>query len=366
MDSLDLKYFISFLVGLGTSPLFILIPLYAKELGATDMMLSVVVASFFAASMLSYFIFGRYSDVRAVRKALVVAGLLLLTITLALHYFANTIDFLLLIRFISGITAGVYTGPMLAYMSANKEYRTHLSSFYGFGSLGWAFGFFICTSLLKYFSFTEIFSIFSIPVFIAFLLSTQIKKEKLERIEVPLIPIALIKRNFSLYTSFFIRHISAHAIFAFLPIFLLFLGAPKELIGPLFALNPIVQFFVMNSIPKLKWGSRAIFRAGFLLSTISFFVVALSPNYYFILIPMVLIGIGWSFLSVGANLVLIERNIEKATVTGLLWGISSLALIIGPIMGGALVVSFGLREMIFVASAISFFALVIEVLLKKK
>ncbi len=365
MDSLDLKYFISFLVGLGTSAFFLLIPLYARELGADDITLGIVVASFFAASMLSYVIFGRYSDVYAIRKALIVSGLLIMSVTLALHYFARTTEFLLLIRFLAGIAAGIYSGPILAYMAADKAYRTHLSAFHGFGSLGWAFGFFAATYFLKYFSFSEIFLAFSVPIFVAFLLSTKIKKEKIDRIDVPLIPIKLIKKNFSLYISFFVRHISAHAMFTFLPLFILFLGAPTELVGPLFALNPFIQFFAMNYIPKLKYDSRTIFRAGLLLSTVSLFAVGFSPTYLFILIPMVLIGISWSFLSVGANLVLVEDNIEKATVTGILWSISSLALIIGPILGGILSTAFGMQEMILIAAGTSFFAFVIEHLLKR-
>jgi len=366
MDSIDLKYTISFLVGLGTSSYFVLIPLYVMgSLSGTGIMLGIVIASFYVATMLSYIIFGRYSDVRAVRKVLIVSGLLLMSVAFALYFFANSVNSLLLLRFLSGIASGIYTGPMLAYMASSKEYRTHLSAFYGFGSLGWVFGFFAATSLLKYYGYTQIFLFFSLPLFFAFLISTKIEKEKIARLDVPLLPVKLIKKNFSLYISFFVRHTSAHAMFAFLPIFMLFLKAPLVLVGPLYAVNPLVQFFVMSSIPKLKWTSRAIFRAGLLLSTIAFFVVGLSPNYYFIIVPMALIGVAWSFLSVGANLVLIEKNVEKATVTGLLFSVSSLAIIIGPLMGGALATAFGLREMILIASTLSLFAFLIEVLLKK-
>ena len=98
--SYHLKYLISFLTGLGTSGFFILLPLYVKDLHGNDVMISVVVASGYAASMITYALSGRYSDLYATRKVLIIIGLFLTAVTLALHYFALTIASLLIVRFL--------------------------------------------------------------------------------------------------------------------------------------------------------------------------------------------------------------------------------------------------------------------------
>src|SRR3989344_5002801 len=126
MDSFKLKYIISFLTGIGTSAFFLLTPLYINELRANDFTLSIVVASFFFASMLSYVFFGRYSDARAVRKNLIVIGLLLMSIAYALHFFANSVWLLLMVRLFAGAASGIYAGPILAYLASGREYKVHL------------------------------------------------------------------------------------------------------------------------------------------------------------------------------------------------------------------------------------------------
>ncbi len=362
---IDLKNQISFFVNIAVGSFFVLIPLLVNELGGKNLTVGIVIASFYVASLMSYTFFGRYSDLRAIRKAIIIAGLFLVTIAVALHYFATGINSLLAIRLFYGFAAGIYMGPLLAYTASGNEYRSNVSFFYGFGSLGWAIGFFAGTYLLKFFEYQTVFALFSIPAFVAFLISTRIEKEKLSSVTVPVLPVALIRKNLAVYLSFFVRHAAAQAVFAFLPIYLLFLGAPLTIVGPILALNPLVQFFVMSSIPKLKWSSRTIYRAGLVLSAVAFFVVAFSPTYYFILVPMAIIGFAWAFLLVGSNLILVENNVEKATVTGLFWSTSSLALIIGPLLGGALTGAFGLRMMILVISFIALSSFFVELLLVK-
>ncbi len=365
MNSAHLKYAISFLTGIGTSAFAIILPLYVKDLGGTDATVSLVIAAGFAASMLTYAAAGRYSDLYATRKIVILAGLLLTALTLALHYFAVNIVSLFFVRFLYGLASGIFAAPLIAYTASGDDYKKNMSVFYGFGSLGMAVAFFLATPLLKYFKFTEISLMLAVPILLSFALAFKIQKEKISRVKVPLIPVQLIKRNLAVYLAFFIRHVCAQAMFPFLPIFALELGAPLLIVGPLLALNPFVQFFVMSSIPKIKTSSRNIFRAGLILSTAMLFGVALSPSYQFLLIPMILVGFAWSFLSVGANLVLVEENVEKATVSGLFWSAASFALIIGPLLGGALATLFNLRIMILIISVLSLLALGIDKFLKK-
>ena len=52
----------------------------------------------------------------------------------------------------------------------------------------------------------------------------------------------------------------------------------------------------------------------------------------------ILLGVSWATLYVGSLKFVMERNVERATSTGLLNSVMSICAIIGPLIGGSVVV----------------------------
>src|SRR3989344_1541438 len=113
MNSDKIKHLIAFLVGIGSGALPLYLPVIAQNFGANFTLIGALGGIHAFTSGISYYYFGRFSDLRAVRKVLISAGLFLLFIFGVLHYFANSLESLFFVRALIGIAAGLYTGPMI-------------------------------------------------------------------------------------------------------------------------------------------------------------------------------------------------------------------------------------------------------------
>lgn len=368
MNQINLKHIISFLVGIGASALPLYLPVFAKDLGASFSTIGAITAIYAITSGLSFYYFGRFSDLRAIRKVLIVAGLLGLFVFGAAHYIANSVSSLFLIRALHGVAIGMYTGPMIAYLSADgNNLRRGISHFLSYSALGWAVGAFGAGYAANFFSYNLIFLLSSIPFLLAFIVGLHIEREKISTIYVPFFPLHLIKKNIMVYLAFLIRNITAHAIWAIFAVYILSLnGGSPTTVAVVLGINPLAQFFIMRAIPKMPYSSATFVKIGLAVSTFAFFTIGLAPTAYYLILSMSVIAVSWSFLYVGTNLYLLERNPEKATVSGLLQSTISLAMVVGPLAGGLLSDLFGMRKMILIASAVSLIALVAEFLYQNK
>jgi hypothetical protein len=82
----------------------------------------------------------------------------------------------------------------------------------------------------------------------------------------------------STFISVLIRHIGAHMIWAFWPLFLQQLGADYFWIGVTSAINTGTQFLVMYFLTDRGW-STGLLRLGLLLSSVTFITFALAPQF---------------------------------------------------------------------------------------
>jgi predicted MFS family arabinose efflux permease len=74
---------------------------------------------------------------------------------------------------------------------------------------------------------------------------------------------------------------------------------------------------------------------------------------------MILIAFGWSFLYVGANQLVVQRSIEKASSAGLLNCTTSAADIAGSMIGGMIMQYFGFRQTMVFAVICSILAMMV-------
>jgi len=328
---------INFLTESAIASSLLFIPIFAKELKATDFEIGLIGAFYGLAMFLSFYIFGRLSDIHG-RKNFLIFGLLASIISFPLQALAQTPFQLLLARVLVGFCIGIFPAALIAYIyDLNKK----IGKFTSFGSLGWAVGQFLAGILAISWKIFSLGSLFFILAFI-FALKMEIPKVSLR---VPLFPLKIIKNSFPVYLSFFLRHSGAHMIWTIFPLYLASFGISKFWIGIIYFTNSFFQFLIMPRLDNLK--SKNLVISGFILSAITFYSFTLASNPLQFLPTQILLAFSWSLLYVGSLKLVLEKNIEKASATGLLKSTLSLAAILGPISGGILSQYFGYLACIF-------------------
>jgi MFS family permease len=152
---------------------------------------------------------------------------------------------------------------------------------------------------------------------------------------VPFFPKDVISRNVPIYLMIFIRHTGANMVWVILPLFLQEVRGFDDLqLGIIYALNPFVQFAVMQRIDRYR--SAPLVVVGLLASIATFILLTVAVDFLSILLTQVVLGFAWATLYVGSLKFIMETNPEVGTAGGLFNSVLSIASIVGPIMGGFL------------------------------
>lgn len=342
---------IQFLTSAALMSSVIFIPNLAEEFNASYVEIGIIVAAYNLAFFISSYLFGRASDIYG-RMVFLQAGLIISAILFLLQIFANDLTSLLIVRALAGFGAGIFPPALIAHVYDSKR---SLGKFSAYGSLGWALGSLVAGFIAVY---SSIFIISSLMFAISLFLSLNIQHAPKRHLKVPFFPTKIIKKNFKIYFSFFLRHLGAVSVWAVFPLYLVYLGADKFWIGILYAVNSISQFFVMQKIDKFD--SELLIRVGLILSIAVFFLYALATDYYQVIPVQVLLAISWSCLYVGSLTSLMKRNIETATSAGILNSVISISGVFGPIIAGITSEFLGLKFLMYLASILSLIGLFIN------
>jgi len=345
---------IQFLIYAASMASMIFIPvLAAREFGATNFEIGLITAGYGLAVFLSSYIFGRASDIYG-RRIFIKLGLILAAIFFFTQIFAGSVLSLIMFRFFAGLAYGISPAALTAYLYESKG---KLGKFSSYGSLGWAFGSVITIVLaIDFFhltlSFYNLIFISSAFMFlIAFFISLKLPKSNQLKLTIPFFPTKLIKENFSLYFSYFLRHTGANAVWTIFPLYLMQLGANELWIGIIYLVNSVTQFFIMRYIDRFS--HTALITAGLFVSIFVFIGFGLAQNFYYIIPVQFMLAVSWSCLFVGSLLFLTKRNIEKATSVGILNSIIFLCAIVGPVIGGVVSEFYGYRAVMFVGAGLA-------------
>jgi len=326
------------------------IPIFAKELGVNDSGIGLIVAFYSVAFFFSSFIFGRASD-KYGRRIFLLIGLSVTAIVFFLHVFAFNFISLLLVRALVGFCAGIYLSALVAYAYERKQL---MGKFASFGSLGQGIGSLVAGIIASYFMIQGVFLFSSLFLLLSLFIALTLKPIKHKPINVPRFPIKIIKKNLSVYIPMLIRHSGAHIIWTFWPLYLLSLGADLFWIGVIQAINMITQFVVMYTVIDKLDHIKSIM-LGLILSAITFFSFTLVSDFWQIMPTQVMLGFSWAFFYAGSLRYVTEKNVEKATVSGILESILSLSSIIGPFLATAIISFTGdYRITMYIASFLAF------------
>jgi MFS family permease len=351
---------INILSSTAISASWVFIPIFALELGASDLQVGFIVGAWGTARFTSSFIFGRFADIYG-RRFILWLGLAATVITFFLQGFASSPFMLAFLRGAAGFSTGIFPAAIYAYVHDSGH---RVGRYTAYESLGWGVGSLIAgvTSvywavfmLSIYFSvYWGIFTLSSMILFVALIISLKLPRMKTKGQIIPRFPLKLIKKNGDIYLAYLLRHTAAMSVWAIFPLYLSQLGASLFWIAMMMVVNAGSQFFIMHAIDRFR--SSYLIGAGILIAALTFFSFSIATNYFQILAMHVMIALSWSSMYVGSLNHLLENNAEKATATGLLNSALSLAGIIGPVMGGLTAELFGYKTVLINASILTLFS----------
>lgn len=332
-------------VSIASSLLFI--PVFAKEIGASDVEVGLIASAYSFSTFIASMIFGRLADFYD-RKFILLSGLLLSALFFSAQCFVTTPLQLLLVRALIGFSIGIFPAALVTYA---YERSRNVGSFSAFGSLGWAFGQLMAGIIVIYHG---IFAFGALLFFLAFLIviREQIPLQKLKRARGSL---KIIQQNFSIYFAFFVRHVGASAVWLVFPIYLSELGISKFWIGVIYFMNSFLQFVIMQRIERFN--PNLLLSTGTIFSGFAFLLYALATHVYEFLAIQLLIAIGWSAMYVGSLRLVLEGNVEKNSSAGFLNSTIYLSTIIGSLLGGIIAENFGYKSCLYFGAILSFLAL---------
>ncbi len=346
----------------------IFIPLFADMLGASRLEIGIMGSSYGIALFFSSYLFGRSSDTRD-KRLFLKAGFLIAAASFFMQVFARDAVSLTIIRALCGFAVGIFTAPLIVY---NLESGGKMGIFSSYGALGWAVGggiagiiaqiaesVFQTDGLISYWA---VFLLSSIFFFISFLISINLPKIPVRKMHVPLFPVELIKKNLWVYISMLLRNTGAFALWIIFPLFLMDLGANKFWIGAIFFVNTFSQFIIMRRL-DIKSDERLIM-GGLLLSALVFFSYSFVTKFYFLIPLQFALAFSYSFVYVGSLLYLTRTNEERTTAVGILNSTISLAMVAGPLLGGAISQLWGFFEVMYFAAGITLLGLLIAMISK--
>ncbi len=334
----------SFLFNLAMETSNAFVPLYAQSLGASNLEVGFIATAWGITYFLSSLVFGRQSDIHG-RLVFMRYGLGLSVVAYLSQIFATNSITLLAARGFVGLSLGITTAATMAYTYENQK---QIGRFTSYGSLGWLFGALVAAALRNY---GALFLVSAISSVLAFLVSLTFKEEPGNRIKVITSLMPLLKANRQVYFVFFIRQLGGYAIWAIFPLFLADIGASKLWIAMFDAINTAVQFIVMRLVEGFN--PAKVLRAGLLINALVFALYGVANNYLQIIPVQIIMGVAWSCLFIGALSYLLRKNVERGTVSGLLYSSMYLSASLGPIIGGAVSEVWGFGAVMYVASTLS-------------
>lgn len=328
----------------------IFIPIMAQGFGARPEVVGLIVSAYNGFFFLSSYLFGWLSD-RHGGKYILRLGLLFAALCFALQIQANNVPSLLLARSLAGAGAGTFLAALGVY--AYVEQKGKMGRFVGAGSLGWAIGAIVAGLISNN---QLIFAMSSLFFLMAFFISLQMESGFEKPKEVSLFPFPLLRRNARIYAPYFFRALGAQAIWSIFPLYLVWAGADKLLVGVLYFTNLFSQFLIMTQIEKFK--NLYLVNIGLLCTVLTFMGYALFPNLPALFLLQLLLAFSFSTLQVGSMQELLSKNVEQSTALSILNGISNLTAVVGPFIAGYVVLGFGYPGLMWTGAAITFVGLV--------
>jgi len=372
-------FFVTFTTVTGVGIVVPLLPVYANEIGATGIYVGLIFGSFSISRTFLLPLFGRLSDKKG-RKPFIVAGLLSYTLISLAFVFSNSVESLIILRFIQGVASAMILPVVQAYVGeispAGEEGYSmgffNLSMFLSL-SLGPLMGgvikdiwsldaAFICMGILS--ATGLLLSIFLLP---------PTAGEKVMKKNNPAVSLSHLLKDKTLISIFIFRYTYVACIgviWCFLPIFA---DIEYNLSGSLTGVLVMVGVFVSGLLQiPMGWAADRLNKnimiiAGGTLSTIGIILPYWSSSFSDLVVAVVIFGIGGG-ISMPAIMAyaVIQGDKKKAmgTIMSIMTVAHSLGMLTGSMAAGfamdflSLRLTFPCGTFIMVAGTIAFWAVI--------
>ncbi|PNZ39734.1 MFS transporter [Mammaliicoccus vitulinus] len=173
------NFVVSFVIFLSMYLLLVTVGGYSKEtFGVSDSLAGLASGLFIVGSLIGRFLTGKYINIVGTKKVLIIGGILLV-ITNGLYFVsASSFALLLIVRILNGIASGVAstaTGTIAAFITPAQRRSEGISMYSLSMVLGTAIGPFIGLLLYQHIPMTGLFTICTILIVIAFVMSIFMK-----------------------------------------------------------------------------------------------------------------------------------------------------------------------------------------------
>lgn len=353
----------------GFSLILPFLPFYAKDLGASPLQISLILAVF---SFFQFFmspIMGKLSDIYG-RKPLLLFSQLMTTISFLIFALANSVWLLAFSRIVDGLfgSSFVIAQAYLSDISSKKDRSMAM----GISGMAFGFGFLVGPALggflAQKFSYTLPAYIATALSFITIIMTVFLLKETIIHKSIKKINLKLSWEMFQLkgFTQYFKKH-ELRDLFLVLFLFLsvqMILTSNMAIYGDRkFSLNAqdiglvltgvgLTTILMQGGLLKLlinKFNEQNLLYFSLLSALFSFTLLALVKERAFFFFPMILIAIGWGLFRpiVMANISRKASDKEQGAVLGLASSLGSISQMIGPIIGGFILSNFYYEYLIY-------------------
>ena len=347
----------------GISIVFVFMPIIAKGVTESIFEIGLIVAAFSFAQILSEIYFGRHSDKKGTRLKFIRIGFIGCAVAFGLHYFADDVTLLLLVRIFAGIASGIMIPAMIAYTYEANIDKKRAATVISFHALGWLAG--IAAAGIAN-DLKLIFLISAASFVIGLMFTIKLPNPIQEKETEPGTTKKIISKNKFLFLSLLLRHIGAAAVWTILPIMLMEkLGAELYQISIVYVANTLTAFILMNLMAsKIKISNVTKFKMGIGGTTFVFVGLSLVTDWWMAMPFMALVGATWAFLFIGGNFHLMENN-PRSTSTGIFSSTLSISTVAGPIIAGSIALAFDYVSVMYFAIAIIVCAFVVSLRIRK-
>jgi MFS family permease len=322
----------------------VFIALYARSIRSSDLQVGFIAAASGIAFLISSFLFGRLSDSYG-RMQFIRFGLGLTALSYLSQILAHSPMTLLLSRGFVGFAIGINSSVIMAYTYENQR---QIGSFISYGALGWLLGA-VTAAIVK--NYTALFIISAAVAFIAFLTSFLLREKVISHIRVAMFPVNLIKADYKIYLSFFLRQLGGNAIWTIWPLYQASIGATKTWIAIVEVTNMVGQIVFMRIIEKFN--PARMFQVGLILSAGIFVAYGLANRYWQLVPIQLVLALAYSSMFVGALSYLLRRHPEYGTTSGLMNSANAISGSLGPFLGGAVSEAWGYASLMYVGAGIT-------------
>ena len=369
----------STMMGLGiVSPIM---PVFAKDLGASGIWLGIIFAGFSLSRGIFMPIIGKLSDKNG-RKKYILIGLLAYTIISLFYLIAYNVYSLSIIRFVHGFASAMVIPVAMAYVGeiANdgEEGKTmgkfNVSMFLGMGT-----GPFLGGILHDSFGLSSVFIAMSVLSFIAFLLilfllpDVKFKNHSLTNKKSNRLPFKEIMKDDIMKGLLIFRAIGAigrGGIMSFLPIFAALININASQIGIIISVNVFLTALLQGYFGKLadKYSKTSLIIIGSFISAVALLLILHAHDFWSLLAIDVIMGIGGAISMPAASAITVKvgRKFGMGASMGVFNSAMSFGMILAPLISGLVMDTLGLIYIFYVAGIISVIGILIFIFFVKK